>query len=530
MPASEVNETTGQVKIRIRMQPKQRQLWRYTERGTASWVGYGGARGSAKSHGLDAVIMLRALKYSNTVHVIFRRVYKDLLDNHIEPMLARWPVLKGWYNKTDSMIRLPNGSAILFRAGETAKDLEDVFQGKNYCTVGVDEASKLSEYELHEVIKPAVRYVGEHPIEAMLICCMNPGGIGHTFLKRIFIKRDFKKNENPDDYVYLQGHGWDNFEWVRKPLTRMGVTYHQYYYEWTEKQRFKAFITLSSYGRNLWSLPENRRKAFLFGDWDIFSGQFFDTWRDDIHVKLLKEYQRPPNAYITSAIDYGRTAIMEVQATDSYGKTVNFLEVSSDSGDPRQRAIECANALLEHELYGIDMVYDTDMAMDMKNYTGQTMTIAEQFDEVFREIMGPDRMPRTRIVSKAPTDRRGYRIGVNLAMRNALAWHVTAKGDLIMPRFFVLETCPQLIECIKNLIEDDKVPELLDFVHTNDVVDHPYDAAKMAYMEVIRPAEPKSEETAKTKWDRQVAESLGMANRPEDLVETWENTDWRHTI
>lgn len=523
MPVQEIDE---RIKLRIRLQPKQRLLWEHLERGTASWVGYGGARGSAKSHGIQGVIPLRAFKYYGTIHVIFRRVYKDLLDNHIEPMLARWPVLKSWYNKTDSMIRLPNGSSVLFRAGETLKDVEDVFQGKNYCTVAVDEASKLTEYELHEVIKPAVRYVGPHPIEAVLICAMNPGGVGHQFLKRIFIKRDFRKNEMPEDYVFLQGYGWDNFEWVRKALTKMGVTYEDYYYKWTDRQRFQAFIRYSSYGRNLYSLPENRRKAFLFGDWDIFSGQFFDIWRDDIHKLPLLEYQRPPNAYITSAIDYGQKTVMEVQATDSFGKTVNFLEVTTEHMDPEQRAIACADALLEHQLYSIDMVYDTDMQIDNSTYTGSKKSIQDTFDETFARLMG-DKKPRSRIVSKTSTDRRGYRIGVNIVMRTALGWSVSKEGILTPPKFQVTDNCPGLIDCIKNLIEDEHVPDMLDFVHTNDVQDHWYDAAKMAYMESITPNPERKQETAADKFRRQQQEAMGEAvNGPE----TWRDVPWQEHI
>jgi predicted dehydrogenase len=38
----------------------------------------------------------------------------------------------------------------------------------------------------------------------------NPGGVGHEYIKRIFIDRNYKETENPDDYVFIQASVYDN--------------------------------------------------------------------------------------------------------------------------------------------------------------------------------------------------------------------------------------------------------------------------------------------------------------------------------
>ena len=40
----------------------------------------------------------------------------------------------------------------------------------------------------------------------------------------------------------------------------------------------------ASYFDQLEGLPDKQRKAFLLGDWNLFEGQFFQEWNEDIHV------------------------------------------------------------------------------------------------------------------------------------------------------------------------------------------------------------------------------------------------------
>jgi hypothetical protein len=42
--------------------------------------------------------------------------------------------------------------------------------------------------------------------------------------------------------------------------------------------------TQPQYYQLLQALPEKERRAFLEGDWNVFDGQFFTEFREDLHV------------------------------------------------------------------------------------------------------------------------------------------------------------------------------------------------------------------------------------------------------
>ena len=58
-----------------------------------------------------------------------------------------------------------------------------------------------------------------------------------------------------------------------------------------------------NYVKTLENLPEDRRKAMLYGDWDIFEGQYFTEFRRDIHV--VEPFTIPDNWNRYVGIDYG---------------------------------------------------------------------------------------------------------------------------------------------------------------------------------------------------------------------------------
>jgi len=70
--------------IHLRFQPKQRELLRMVEEGRATIIGNGGSKGSAKSYGGRAIMLLRRLKYPGTTGMIFRRKFKQHRENTLE--------------------------------------------------------------------------------------------------------------------------------------------------------------------------------------------------------------------------------------------------------------------------------------------------------------------------------------------------------------------------------------------------------------------------------------------------------------
>lgn len=57
------------------------------------------------------------------------------------------------------------------------------------------------------------------------------------------------------------------------------------------------------YVKRLENLPENEKKAFLYGDWDIFEGRFFGEWKEKTHV--IKPFNIPRSWKKAVSIDWG---------------------------------------------------------------------------------------------------------------------------------------------------------------------------------------------------------------------------------
>jgi len=269
--------------LRIDLQPKQVELYNLVEKSTHTDIGYGGARGGGKSHGARSVILLRRLEHPGTKALIFRRTYPELLQNHIERMFLEYPILRQYYNVSNKTLTLPpslGGGSIVFGHAEHSGDIM-AFQGQEYMDILVDEATHLAQGEL-DFLRTCRRWKGASDRECKLILTCNPGGVGHTYIKRVMIDRQFQGNEIPDAYAFIPAYGWDNVEWAREPLKKDGFTVKQYY-SWTDDQRFRYFITRTQYGRDLNSLPESLRIQHLMGRWDFFEGQVFPELSEADH-------------------------------------------------------------------------------------------------------------------------------------------------------------------------------------------------------------------------------------------------------
>ena len=100
------------LKIPVRLQPKQWKLYDSLKNGTARIVGCGGGRGSAKSGGIDRIAIALMLEQPGITLCIVMRTYEQLRKYHIDPLLRTYPQLGEYYFKTDKKLVLPNGSQL----------------------------------------------------------------------------------------------------------------------------------------------------------------------------------------------------------------------------------------------------------------------------------------------------------------------------------------------------------------------------------------------------------------------------------
>ena len=497
------------------LQPKQRNLYELIETSTAKWIGYGGSRGGAKSGGLRRAMLMRRMNYPGSVGVIFRKTLDDLRDNHITPLFEEQPHLRQYYNVQNKELTIPitkDGieykSRILFVHEDNEKTFIETFQGKNFDDIFVDEATHLSEHQL--VYMATSCRTTRTDMRSKFVLSMNPGGRSHSFIKRIFIDKKYIGNENPGQYQFLQAYGWDNVQWAKLALKEDGLT-EEDFYKWEENKRFDYFVERTDYGRDLNQLPDNDRKAHLFGDWFVFAGQFFNMFSEENIVR--GEYKPSVGSNIVGGLDYGQRTVLEVGDRDYEGNITTFLEVYSEQKTPGQRAEEIAEALIKNELWNLRIVYDTNMNINLRNYTGYDKTPIQIFKDVIREkfqLAGhSDKEPLFTVVSKASTSQYGYRAACNEAY----------KDYLYTKRHKIHESCVNLISTMPELVYDIKDGNGLDF-DQNVGIDDPYDADKYMLMALWTPDAPEQQKTYESFEEfmddtvfRQIHEKYAMPDR-----------------
>lgn len=264
---SEASSEYKRVTISGTPNAKQREFFSSRARFTA----YGGARGGGKSWALRRKLVAMCLRYAGIKCLMVRRSYDELKANHIMPFLREYGALLS-YCDSEKMISFSNGSKIFFGYCSCDRDVLR-YQGREYDVIAIDEATQLSEYHF-SIFKACLRGVGDYPRRMYLTC--NPGGIGHAWVKRLFVDRDYRKNEVPEDYNFIPAQVFDNDILCKSD---------------------------PEYVRSLESLPTKLREAWLYGRWDVFEGQFFPEFNEDTHVCSDSDIPRYLKHFV--AFDYG---------------------------------------------------------------------------------------------------------------------------------------------------------------------------------------------------------------------------------
>lgn len=255
--------------LRIGGSPTARQAEFFAARG--KYIAYGGARGGGKSWALRRKLCAMCLRYPGIRCLLIRRSIGELRANHLRPMLAEYAGLVR-YNESERRLTFPGGSVIYLGYCSSERDVLQ-YQGQEYDIIAIDEATQLSEYQF-SVFKACLRGTRDIPRRIYLTC--NPGGIGHAWVKRLFIDRQYREGECPDDYVFIPATVYDNEVLLR---------------------------SAPDYLRQLEGLPPRLRDAWLYGRWDVFEGQFFPEFDPQKHV--LPRADLPRAVFRFAAADYG---------------------------------------------------------------------------------------------------------------------------------------------------------------------------------------------------------------------------------
>jgi len=411
--------------IMPRPSPRQWELFRAKEK----YVIFGGARGGGKSWAVRWKAVLMSLKYPGLRIMIMRRSYPELLENHIKPLRS---LLNGIaaYNGTEHEFRFGNGSTIKFMYCEKDGDLQRI-QGHEYDVIAIDEATQMTEYQIRTIMA-CLRGTNSFPKRMYMTC--NPGGPGHQYIKRLKERR-FREPEKPEEYVFIQSLVTDNRALMREQ---------------------------PDYIEQLKAQPPRQREAWLYGNWDVYEGQFFEEFRDDPEHYLDKKYTHviepfePPAGWkIYRSFDWGYAKPFSCAwwAVDYDGVFYRILELygcRKDHGEPLPNEgvkwtdekvfAEIAKTEREHPwLKGkkIQGVADPSIWAGAENGVSQYDVAARH--RVFFEKGNNDRIPGwMQCHYRLAFDENGY------------------------PMMYVFKTCRAFIRTIPLLCFDENRPEDLD--------------------------------------------------------------------
>ncbi len=262
-------EAEGGRVLRIPGAPNPRQAEFFASH--AKFIAYGGARGGGKSWALRRKLCGLCLRYPGIRCLLIRRTLGELRANHLRPMLAEYGAIVS-YSEAKKCLQFPGGSAVYL--GYCAADRDVLrYQGQEYDIIAIDEATQLSEYQF-SIFKACLRGTGSYPRRIYLTC--NPGGVGHAWVKRLFIDRSYRQGENPEDYDFIPATVYDNDVLLR---------------------------SAPDYVKQLEGLPPRLRDAWLYGRWDVFEGQFFPEFDPQRHVAAPPLLKKTVRRFL--ALDYG---------------------------------------------------------------------------------------------------------------------------------------------------------------------------------------------------------------------------------
>jgi hypothetical protein len=261
-------------------------------------------------------MLLRRFNYANTAGLILRRTFPELYKSHIVKLFEEFPEIRPWYNEQRKEVVFPNGSRLFFGSAEHEADM-NAFYSSEFADIMPDEAQEFSESELNK-LRGSNRCTSNRDITPKMIYTFMPGvGRGLSYLKRLFIDKQFQPEEGRRKWAFVQAFSWDNIEWARKELERDGVSESQFY-AWPEAQRRDYFINRTEYGANLASLTdEYLRDAWLYGKWNAFEGQVFPELRDEIHNldNFAPPNWKPPLSKLVSAMDWADSGVAALLGT-----------------------------------------------------------------------------------------------------------------------------------------------------------------------------------------------------------------------
>lgn len=282
----------------------------------ANEVLFGGSAGGGKSYLIRYLAVWCALNCSGIQVYLFRRTYPDLQKNHMEGATSLPAMLGGLIEKKQvvinygkGVINFANGSRIFLCHCQYEKNVFN-YQGAEIHLLLIDELTHFSE-KIYRFLRGRCRCGSWKPPKGFggvfprIVCCSNPGGIGHNWVKEMFVTA----NEPNRVWRTPKAEGRMLRQFIPSMLAD-NPTMEQ---------------NDPDYRDRLLGLGDTALvKAMLEGNWDIVAGGAIDdVWNPD--TQIVPPFKVPDNWYVDRSFDWGSSAPFSVGWwAMSNGETVKF--------------------------------------------------------------------------------------------------------------------------------------------------------------------------------------------------------------
>lgn len=446
---------------------------------------YGGAARGGKSLALRWEAHRNCLQYPRLKGLLIRSSFPELERSHLRDLQFDLPASELTYNSQKHVATYANGSILEFGFGSKLDDFRQYLSAE-YDFIMIDELTTIP-FSFSYILRSRLT-ASRSEFIPFWACATNPGDIAHVDVRNYFVKktihdRDAYPNYNPDEVHFIPATVHDNKVLLERDPGEL---------------------------KRLQQLSKRDQQRFLFGNWDIFEGQFFDEFFSDIHVVRpanYLSYEQLLQFTCRAGMDYGNYSAVEWMCKDYNGNVLVFDEWS-DIRSVRSKKIQSLKAFQEKR--GLSQVM----------IEGDTnMWVPDSFDKAYTTDPASDFMAsgiQLVKVNKSTTradSNRSYRIACNDAVRDYLHWEAGDDGELtVRPRLMIYERCPKLIETLPMLIVDKDDQE--DIADQGDL-DTWFDAFKMGFMTLWKPSEQgrKPEPTNFTEYINQTVEEQILARQ-----------------
>jgi len=445
-------------------QPRQKEFMKRREHEAL----YGGAAGGGKS---DCAIA-EALRQVHIPHyrgLILRKTYpqlSEMVDRSREIYLPSFPDAK--YNDQKHCWSFPSGAKIYFGAMQHTKDRTN-YQGKRYDFIDFDE---LTHFTWDEYSYLFSRNRPNGPGTRCYIRAQaNPGGIGHGWVKERFISPAPPMTPIYEDVKIVFPDG-------RTEIRRQSRIF-------VPSSIFDNKILMDNdpeYITRLASLPENEKRALLYGDWDSFSGQVFTEWRNNPdgyttrkNTHVIPPFKIPSSWKIYRGFDFGYSRPFSVgwYGVDHDGRLYRIRELYGCTGTPNE-GVRWEPGEIAKKIKSIE---NEDLNLKGKYING----IADPsiFDESRGESVAAMMERHGVFFDKADNTR----VAGKMQLHNRLAFDENG-----IPMLYIFSTCKHFIRTIPSLVYSETDVEDIDTTQE----DHIYDEVR--YIAMTNPINPPKKE------------------------------------